>query len=86
MVGFVFRRSQPGVRADPRTPCRRKRSGGGFRLIATTFISLLLVSLAASWAAIGWSNSLRAYGVGEGRYSKGQKIAVIDLKPLHLFW
>jgi len=80
MVGFVFRRSQPGVRAEPRG--RRVAASvraRGFRLIATTFISLLLVSLAASWAAIGVVNSLRAYGVGEGRYSKGQKIAVIDL-------
>ena len=50
-----------------------------FVLLAATFIVLLLVDLAACWGAIEVVNSTRAYAVGEGRYSKGQKIAVLAL-------
>ncbi len=51
-----------------------------FVLIAGTFVVLLLISLAATSAAIAIVNSTRAYAVGEGRYSKAQKIAVLELK------
>jgi PAS domain S-box-containing protein len=51
----------------------------GFSLVASIFIALLLLSLAASWAAIDVVNSTRAYATGEGRYSKAQKIAVLKL-------
>ena len=50
-----------------------------FVLLAATFIALLLVDLAACWGALEVVNSTRAYAVGEGRYSKGQKIAVLAL-------
>jgi PAS domain S-box-containing protein len=50
-----------------------------FVLLAATFIVLLLVDLAACWGALEVVNSTRAYAVGEGRYSKGQKIAVLAL-------
>jgi PAS domain S-box-containing protein len=50
-----------------------------FVLLAATFIILLLVDLAACWAALEVVNGTRAYAVGEGRYSKGQKIAVLAL-------
>src|SRR5579859_1606583 len=50
-----------------------------FVLLAATFIVLLLVDLAACWGALEVVNGTRAYAVGEGRYSKGQKIAVLAL-------
>jgi len=56
---------------------RQKRS---FGLVAGLLICLLLISLAASWAAIKVVDATRAYATGEGRYSKAQKIAVIDLQ------
>ncbi|MFC3229047.1 ATP-binding protein [Marinibaculum pumilum] len=55
---------------------RHKRS---FIFIGTTFVALLLVSIAASWAGIEVVNATRAYATGEGRYSKAQKIAVLNL-------
>ena len=48
-------------------------------VIVATFVFLLVVSLAASWAAIYVVNATRAYSTGEGRYSKAQKIAVLSL-------
>ncbi len=50
-----------------------------FILLAATFILLLTVDLAACWGAIEVVNGTRAYAVGEGRYSKAQKIAVLAL-------
>jgi len=50
-----------------------------FALLAGTFIVLLLIDLAACWGALEVVNGTRAYAVGEGRYSKGQKIAVLAL-------
>jgi len=50
-----------------------------FVLVAGIFVLLLLLSIAASWAAIELVNSTRAYSTGEGRYSKAQKVAVIRL-------
>src|SRR5215813_8192901 len=47
--------------------------------ILGVFLVLLLISLSASWAAIELINSTRAYATGEGRYSKAQKMAVLDL-------
>src|SRR6201995_2035679 len=50
-----------------------------FVLLAATFIALLLVDLAACWTALEVISGMRAYAVGEGRYAKGQKIAVLAL-------
>ncbi|MBV9993377.1 MAG: HAMP domain-containing histidine kinase [Alphaproteobacteria bacterium] len=50
-----------------------------FAIVAVMFPALLLLSLAASWQAIELVNETRAYAVGEGRYSKAQKMAVLDL-------
>ena len=50
-----------------------------FAVLAGTFIVLLLIDLAACWAALEVVNGTRAYAVGEGRYSKGQKIAILAL-------
>jgi hypothetical protein len=50
-----------------------------FAVLAVTFIVLLMVDLAACWGALEVVNSTRAYAVGEGRYSKAQKIAVLTL-------
>ncbi|HXC57434.1 MAG TPA: ATP-binding protein [Rhizomicrobium sp.] len=43
------------------------------------FLSLLVVALTTSWAAIDLVNDTRAYATGEGRYSKAEKMAVLDL-------
>jgi PAS domain S-box-containing protein len=51
----------------------------GFALLAITFVILLMVDLAACWGALKVVNGTRAYAVGEGRYSKAQKIAVLAL-------
>jgi hypothetical protein len=65
---------------DPTPPLdltrRQVRSLG---VIVTTFILLLVISLAASWGAIRVVDATRAYATGEGRYSKAQKIAVLNL-------
>ena len=50
-----------------------------FGVIVGTFILLLVIALAASWIAIEIVNTTRAYATGEGRYSKAEKIAVLDL-------
>jgi PAS domain S-box-containing protein len=50
-----------------------------FAVLAITFIILLMMDLAACWGALEVVNSTRAYAVGEGRYSKAQKIAVLTL-------
>jgi signal transduction histidine kinase len=59
------------ARASPKTK--------SFAVVALMFPVLLLLSLAASWQAIELVNETRAYAVGEGRYSKAQKMAVLDL-------
>jgi signal transduction histidine kinase len=51
----------------------------GFALVAGLFIALLAVALTTSWAAIELVNETRAYATGEGRYSKAEKMAVLDL-------
>jgi PAS domain S-box-containing protein len=51
-----------------------------FALIAGAFVVLLLISLAATLAAVAIVDSTRAYAVGEGRYAKAQKIAVSELR------
>jgi PAS domain S-box-containing protein len=48
-------------------------------VIAALFLTLLVIALAASWAAIELVNDTRAYATGEGRYSKAEKMAVLDL-------
>lgn len=63
---------------EERTDAARQQKRS-FLLIAGTFVALLLISLAASWAAIDVVNSTRTYATGEGRYSKAQKIAVLYL-------
>jgi signal transduction histidine kinase len=56
-----------------RTPWR------GFALIAGLFVVLLAAALTTSWTAIELVNETRAYATGEGRYSKAEKMAVLDL-------
>ena len=51
----------------------------GFALIVGLFVGLLIVALTTSWTAIEVVNETRAYAIGEGRYSKAQKMAVLDL-------
>ena len=50
-----------------------------YAIIAGLFLVLLVVALATSWAAIDIVNATRAYATGEGRYSKAEKMAVLDL-------
>ena len=47
--------------------------------ILGVFVLLLLATLVASWAATELINSTRAYTNAEGRYSKAEKMAVLDL-------
>jgi signal transduction histidine kinase len=54
----------------------QKRS---YALIVAIFLSLGAVALATSWFGVEVVNATRAYAVGEGRYSKAQKMAVLDL-------
>lgn len=56
-----------------------RRQMRSFWVIVSVFILLLVVSLAASWGAIRVVDATRAYATGEGRYSKAQKIAVLNL-------
>jgi PAS domain S-box-containing protein len=51
----------------------------GYVLIVGLFLLLLSVSLFVSWNAIETIDDTRAYAIGEARYSKAQKMAVIDL-------
>jgi PAS domain S-box-containing protein len=50
-----------------------------FALVTCISLLLLIVSLVASKSAIDLIDGTRAYAVGEGRYSKGQKMAILDL-------
>ncbi len=50
-----------------------------FGIVVGIFVGLLLIALGASWGALEIVNATRAYATGEGRYSKAQKIAVIQL-------
>jgi diguanylate cyclase (GGDEF)-like protein/PAS domain S-box-containing protein len=63
--------------ASPLNPARRRVRG--LTVIVTVFILLLSASLAASWMAVRVVDATRAYATGEGRYSKAQKIAVLNL-------
>lgn len=55
------------------------RKLNGFTIAICTSLLLLIVSLVASQNAIEVINGTRAYAVGESRYSKSQKMAVLDL-------
>src|SRR5215467_5590979 len=50
-----------------------------YAIIVGLFLGLLIVALAASWSAIELVNDTRAYATGEGRYSKAEKLAILDL-------
>ena len=50
-----------------------------YAIIVGLFLGLLIVALATSWAAIDVVSATRAYATGEGRYSKAEKMAVLDL-------
>jgi PAS domain S-box-containing protein len=63
-------------RSAPEITPHQVRSLG---LIVVIFVVLLLIELTASWVAIDVVNSSRSYAIGEGRYSKAQKIAVLNL-------
>ena len=73
-MGFSVREIVARARAESARPKLRS-----FVIVAGMFPVLLIVSLFASWQAIDLVNATRAYAVGEGRYSKAQKMAVLDL-------
>jgi PAS domain S-box-containing protein len=73
-VRFSIRAIAAKARAESARPKLRS-----FVIVAGMFPVLLIVSLFASWQAIDLVNATRAYAVGEGRYSKAQKMAVLDL-------
>ncbi len=50
-----------------------------YALIVAIFLALGAVALTTSWAGIELVNETRAYATGEGRYSKAEKMAVLDL-------
>ena len=50
-----------------------------FAALLGLFVLLLLMALVTSWMATELINSTRAYTTGEGRYSKAEKMAVLDL-------
>jgi len=51
----------------------------GYIVVAGLFFTLLVAALATSWAAIELVNITRAYATGEGRFSKAEKMAVLDM-------
>jgi len=64
----------------PASPTNIVRSQArSYAFIVGLFLGLLVVALGTSWAAIDLVNATRAYATGEGRYSKAQKMAVLDL-------
>ncbi len=73
-MGLSIRAIAAKARAGSARPKLRS-----FVIVAGMFPVLLVVSLIASWQAIDLVNATRAYAVGEGRYSKAQKMAVLDL-------
>ncbi|HUO93513.1 MAG TPA: ATP-binding protein [Rhizomicrobium sp.] len=50
-----------------------------YGIILGIFLFLLAMALFASWGVIGVIDATRAYVTGESRYSKAEKIAVLDL-------
>ncbi len=69
-----FRKRSTGT---PASAARSKRRS--YVVIAALFLTLLVIALAASWAAIELVNDTRAYATGEGRFSKAEKMAVLDM-------
>jgi signal transduction histidine kinase len=61
----------------PASIARSKRRS--YVVIAALFLTLLVIALATSWAAIELVNDTRAYATGEGRFSKAEKMAVLDM-------
>jgi len=51
----------------------------GYGVIFGIFLLPLMITLVASWWAIGVVDSTRAYVNGESQYSKAEKMAVLDL-------
>jgi PAS domain S-box-containing protein len=66
----IFSRTQDG---------NARRKLRSFAIVVGLFVVLLVIALTTSWTAIALINDTRAYAVGEGRYSKAQKMAVLDL-------
>ena len=80
MIGFVASRDNRNRISDRRAiPDMARQRVRSFGIIVAIFIILLVGSLATSWIAIKVVDATRAYATGEGRYSKAQKIAVLDL-------
>jgi len=73
-MGTVFTTFRAATSTDA-----ERRHLKNFVLIIGLFVVLLVMSLAASWLAIEVVNGTRAYVTGESRYSKAEKVAVIDL-------
>jgi signal transduction histidine kinase len=71
---------RPDTPSEPRpTTDVTRHQVRSFGLIVAIFVALLAIALTASWLAIEIVNITRAYATGEGRYSKAQKIAVLNL-------
>jgi PAS domain S-box-containing protein len=70
----IFRRRSAGASAGNARSKRRS-----YVVIAGLFLTLLVIALAASWSAIELVNDTRAYATGEGRFSKAEKMAVLDM-------
>ncbi len=72
------RRARNAAKQDaPPDPARQKLRSYG--VIVALFLFLLVISIAASWGAISIVDSTRAYVAGESRYSKAEKIALLQL-------
>jgi PAS domain S-box-containing protein len=69
----------PRVRGSIFNPFAVRGQVHSYALIAGIFVVLLIVALTTSWTAIEVVNDTRAYATGEGRYSKAEKMAVLDL-------
>jgi two-component system cell cycle sensor histidine kinase PleC len=70
----LFRKRSTSASASAARSKRRS-----YVVIAALFLTLLVIALAASWAAIELVNDTRAYATGEGRFSKAEKMAVLDM-------
>ena len=68
----------PTIAASASSRDARSRTRS-FAIVLSIFIVLAIVALVTSWAAIMLVNDTRAYTRSEGRYSKAEKMSVLDL-------
>jgi PAS domain S-box-containing protein len=77
---YVMRRQPTSMDGNEALSDVARQQLRSYGVILGVFVFLLVVALAASWGAIRVVDSTRAYVTGESRYSKAEKIAVIDLR------